>query len=385
MNTEFSSETLIYILDQSYDAYDIVDTFKSFIWVDRYSQCGDFEIYIPATKESASRFKKDDYIRIAESDRYMIIEDVNLETDVENGDFLVISGRSLESVLTRRIIWGMTVLTGNFQDGIEKLLNRNVIAPLIPERKIPNFTFRRSDDPRITKLEIETQYFGENLYDEIEKLCAERNLGFKVLPVYPGGFEFSLYFGEDRSYAQDKNPWVIFSPKYENILSSNYTSSLRNFRNAALIGGQGEGWERKTAEYAVDKSEGLKRREKFVDASSVVYDTHGIENDETLTEEERQEIIEAINQEYSKQLQEKGKEDLAQSKITESFDGESESSIQFIYGRDYGLGDLVQIVNEYGMTASTRVSEVVISHDEEGKTIIPTFTVSTDDGKEQTE
>ena len=368
-------QTVVYLLDKAYDTYDAVDAFKSLLWTIRYSKYGEFELYIPADLNILQRFHEGDYARIDDSDRFMIIEDINLQTDPDEGDYLIVSGRSLESILDRRIIWGMTVISGNFQNGIKTLLERNVINPSIESRKIPNFSFKESDDPRITSLTIEAQYFGENLYDEIEKLCQERDIGFRILPTENGGFEFSLYVGEDRSYDQDENPWVVFSPNYENLSSSNYLYSKKNFKNVTLVGGQGENWERDTVEVALDSSSGLDRRETFTDASGVTNDTTGIENDATLTAEEKQDVIEALTNEYNEQLKQKGQETLSDAKVTESFDGEVDTTLQYTYPDDFGLGDIVQIVNEYGLDATTRVSEIVISHDESGKTIVPTFTV----------
>lgn len=368
-------QTVVYLLDKAYDTYDAVDAFKSLLWTIRYSKYGEFELYIPADLNILQRFHEGDYARIDDSDRFMIVEDINLQTDPDEGDYLIVSGRSLESILDRRIIWGMTVISGNFQNGIKTLLERNVINPSIESRKIPNFSFKESDDPRITSLTIEAQYFGENLYDEIEKLCQERDIGFRILPTENGGFEFSLYVGEDRSYDQDENPWVVFSPNYENLSSSNYLYSKKNFKNVTLVGGQGENWERDTVEVALDSSSGLDRRETFTDASGVTNDTTGIENDTTLTAEEKQDAIEALTNEYNEQLKQKGQKTLSDAKVTESFDGEVDTTLQYTYPDDFGLGDIVQIVNEYGLDATTRVSEIVISHDESGKTIVPTFTV----------
>lgn len=374
-------ETIVYILDRKYQTLDIVDKFKSFIWTDRYIGAGDFELYIPASASVLQRMHQDDYLWIIESEHLMIVETINLETNSEDGDYLTITGRSLESILDRRIIWGMTVLTGNFQDGIRTLLERNVISPSMESRKIEGFRFKESTDPRITALTIEAQYFGENLYDAIEKLCEERNVGFKILPTDDGGFEFSLFFGNDRSYAQTTNPWVVFSPKYENLAESNYQTSKANFKNATLVGGEGEGYNRDTIEVAIDSSTGLDRREIFTDASGVTKDTSGIEDDETLTEEEKQEAIAAVTNNYFEELAQKGSENLATTKITDSFDGEIDATIQFVYNKDFYIGDIVQVVNEYGLDAYSRVSEVVISHDESGKTIIPTFTISDNGGE----
>lgn len=375
--------TPIYVLDQNYDAYDVIDTYKSFIWADRYSTCGDFEIYIPATEKSVDSFRKDEYIRFRDSDRYMVIENINLETSIEDGDYLIISGRSLECILSRRIIWDRTILSGNFQEGIKTLLGNNIISPSISERAIPNFIFKESTDSRITELTLDAQYFGENLYDVIEKLCTERNLGFKVLPVYPGGFEFSLYFGEDRSYSQNENPWVIFSPKFQNLTSSNYLSSYKNFKNAALVAGEDDGDSRVTEMVTSENFTGLRRRELFVDAYGLTNDTSSIETDPELTDEEKQDLIAEMTERYHEQLKQKGNEELSSAKPIETFDGEVDAQLQFIYGRDFYLGDTVQIVNEYGMKAASRISEIVFSYDESGKIVTPTFTVISDSGKEQ--
>ena len=355
-------------MDHRFDAYAAVDAYKSLIWAERYSKCGDFELYIPATKEAFSLLKKNDYVRIRDSERYMIIETIDLQTDAEVGDYISITGRSLESILERRIIWGMTVLAGDFQTGIKTLLDRNVISPDISERKIPNFTFKESTDPRITSLTLEAQYFGENLYDEIVKLCTEHNVGFKILPVYPGGFEFSLYFGVDRSYSQNENPWVVFSSKYGNLISSNYTSSFKNLKNAALVGGQDDGSNRVTVAVSVDNSQGLSRREIFVDAYGVV-------------DEESQDGV--VSESYENQLRQKAEEELANTNVVEAFDGEVDTSLQYVYGKDFYLGDIIQIANDYGMEVSSRISEIVVSYDETGRKTVPTFTVTSDDRKEQ--
>lgn len=376
---DFSKPTIVYLLDKNYDAYDAVDKFKSLLWTIRFAKAGEFELYVPADLEIVKRFHEGDYAQIEDSDRLMVIEDINLQTDAEEGDYIIVSGRSLESILERRIIWGMTVITGNFQNGIKTLLERNVISPANESRKIPNFTFKESFDPRITGLTVEAQYFGENLYEEIEKLCEEKEVGFRILPKGAGGFEFSLYIGEDRSYNQLTNPWVVFAPNYENLQASNYLYSKKNLKNATLVGGQGENWSRDTIEVTSDASTGLDRREMFTDASGVTNDTTGIESDDTLTEEEKQKIIQALNDQYTEQLKQKGQEELAKTSITKTFDGEIDATRQYVYGKDFNLGDIVQIVNAYGVEASTRVSEIVISHGTTGKTIVPTFTVRTDE------
>ena len=94
-------------------------------------------------------------------------------------------------------------------------------------------------------------------------------------------FVFKLYAGADRTYAQTENPYVVFSPKFENIANSNYLESKKEYKNVALVAGEGEGAERKTT--SVGEGSGLERRELFVDARDISTTT---EDNVTLSDEE---------------------------------------------------------------------------------------------------
>lgn len=359
------------VLDSSYEALDIVDTFESFIWTDRFREYGDFELYMPPTTSAISVLQVDNYLFTRNSDRYMIIEDIDITTDVEDGDHLKVTGRSLESILERRIIWAPTSISGNFQNGIQKLLNENIISPSDSTRAIPNFTFKASTDTRITSLTIDTQFFGENLYDAICALCELKDIGFRVLPKGAGGFEFELYAGTDYSYQQTTNPWVIFSPQYDNLLSSNYYESKASYKTVALVAGSGEGEDRKTIESPLPSGSGsgLGRREVFVEASGVTMETRDDEGNELTGSD-----LAAAEAVYLAELKTKGLEELADLGIISAIEGEVSALRQFVYGTDFTLGDIVQVTNEYGMEMVCRVSEVVQSHDVSGETMYPTFT-----------
>ena len=76
--------------------------------------------------------------------------------------------------------------------------------------------------------------------------------------------------------------------------------------------------------------------------------------------------------EYNAQLQQRGVEKLAEQTDAQNFEGET-VDYTYKYGEDYFLGDIVEVVNEYGMEARTRVIEVIESEDGSGKYTIPTF------------
>ena len=45
----------------------------------------------------------------------------------------------------------------------------------------------------------------------------------------------------------------------------------------------------------------------------------------------------------------------------------------FRYGEDFFNGDVVQIANEYGHETKARIVEIVMSEDEDGNSVYPTF------------
>lgn len=359
----------IFVLDTNLNAVFVLDTYKSFIWTERYYKYGDFEIYTLVSNDILNYLRRDYYLQRGDSDRAMIIEDIVIKSDVEEGNSITVTGRSLESILDRRIIWGQKSISGNLQEAIKTLLEENIISPSDPNRKISNFIFEASDDPNITSLTIEAQYTGDNLYTVIESICGERGIGFKVYLNDNKQFVFTLYAGEDRSYDQIKNPYVIFSPHFENLLNSNYAETNSSLKNVTLVGGEGEGTARKYA--SVGTASGLDRRELFTDARDISSD---VGDGVTLTDEE-----------YTAQLEQRGNEKLSENTVVTSFEGEIETTIMFKYGKDFFNGDIIQIENEYGHQAKARILEIVTSENDDGVYIYPTFSTIEDEQKGEEE
>jgi hypothetical protein len=347
------------VLDPSLTTLGVVDVYESFIWTDRYNAYGDFEIYTYPTSELFDLFQADNYLWIEKSDHMMIIEEREVDTDVEEGAKVYIRGRSLESILMRRIVWRQTVLTGNFQNAVLRLLNENAINPTDPDRKIPNLVFKASTDPEITSLTLNSaQFTGTELYVAIKALCEAMSIGFQISRNDNDEFEFSLVAGKDRSYAQSAFPYVIFSPEFDNILNSNYFETTALNKTVALIAGEGEGLDRRTA--TTGGGVGLARRELFVDARDISSETQ----DGVVPPDE-----------YTAQLVQRGNEKIAEYVFVKSFEGEMETTQMFVLGKDFFMGDIVQIINEFGIEARTRIIEIIFSHNNNGISTVPTFQI----------
>lgn len=353
----------LFVLNRDLDVISIVDSYKSLIWIDRYQEYGDFELYLAADPSILNSLKMDNYLWIQTSKHSMIIEGIQIESSAEDGDHVIITGRSLESILDRRVVWGLKNINGNLQEGIQTILNENVISPSKPERKIDNFIFETSDDPAITELTIDAQYTGDNIYELLNRICVERGIGFQVTLNDNKQFVFKLYAGIDRSYDQFDNPYVIFSPDFDNIIDSNYSENKSGLKNVTLVGGEGEGTERRYT--AVGNTSGLDRREIFTDARDVSSDD---DEGNKITDDE-----------YIALLRQRGKETLSENKHTASFEGQAETTIMFKYGEDFFQGDIVQVADAYGHETKARVLEVITSEDEEGFSVYPTFTMVEDE------
>lgn len=349
------------LLDQNLIKVKVIDIFHSLLWIDRYSSCGDFELFLEASVENIQMLQEDYYLTMPESEHVMIIESINLKTDTDNGNEFIVKGRSLETIIERRIVWQQTVLNGSLQEEIKRLLNENAISPSDGDRRISNLIFQTSTDVNITSLSVDAQFTGDNLYDAIKQLCVSSEIGFKITMSLTGQFVFSLYVGEDRSYDQIANPFVAFSPSLDNLSNTNYYHSKKPYKNVTLVGGEGEGSQRLTNIVMIPGGGGtdLERREMFTDARDISSWVNGV----TIT-------LAA----YNALLRTRGIISLLENQPESFFDGKVDYTTTYIYGVDFFMGDIVQVANEYGLQSRSRITELIYSENLGGIDVYPTFT-----------
>ena len=338
----------IIILDKNFNRIALIED-ASVIWTTRYYDVGDFELYLGAATEKIELLQIGFYVMRTDDEHIGIIEDLKIEYEQENGEHLKVIGRFAESLLERRIVWQQTRLAGTAENGLRNLINSNMINPDIETRKIPiislgnvkGFTDR-----------LDAQYTGDNILEINKNVAKHTNTGFKF--VFNGaGFNYELYKGVDRSYNQNENTFVVFSDEYDNLLSSEYEHVTSTKKNVVLVAGEGEGTARRRA--IVGDEAGIDRYELFVDARNVS------SNNGEISETE-----------YLASLEEKGKEKLVT--ITQAFTGEVDLTLNYIFKKDFNIGDVVTIENKkWGIYINSRIIEIIESSDENGYKITPTF------------
>lgn len=342
----------LYVLTPEYQLIDIIDNYCSIIWTRRFRDVGDFELYVPATSHYIEILKADNVIIRNDDDMICIIEKIVLSTSEESGNYLTVTGRSVESLLERRIVWGQTILSGTAENAIRKLITDNAFSPEIDGRRIPNFLLGPSNNFTET---INMQMTGDNLLEAVKEICTTYNYGFKItLDKLTNVIVFNIYKGTDRSTGQNSVPFVMFSPSYDNLISTEYVYDKSKLKNVAYVAGEGEGKNRKSQ--TIGTAKWLDRYELFVDAKNIS------SNDGEISEEE-----------YNLQLCEKGKEALGDKNETTAFSGQIVSTELYIYKTHFFVGDFVQIESNYGISAKAQILEIVECEDENGYSCLPTL------------
>lgn len=377
----------LYLLDENRKRKHIIDTYSSIIWAPRYNDLGDCELVISATEENFKKINECKYITRTDDEMVCEIKKIEIQTDEENGNQFIITGTDIKNILNQRIVEKQTNFNGFVEDYIRKLINDSIINPTNPDRKIKNFIL--ADKVGFTE-KISEQVTYDYVGNKIQELCKQYGWGYKITIVNEN-FVFSLYKGEDKS------DYITFSQDYDNISTTSYSKDDSNIKNIALIAGEGEGAERVTT--TIGEGKGIDRHELYIDARDVsseidysellssypngsekiindiiYYQVNGT-NIAILIKDDAGEItkVQLCSNIYIESLKHTGYEKMSAYKSVTSFTGEIIVGVNYIYKTDYNLGDIVNLVNEYGISMKARICEVLENQEENGYNMEPTF------------
>lgn len=425
----------VYVYNQALELVGIVDSYKSLIWASRYHSVGDCEIYIRASVENLALMQKNYYLVRPDADMVCQIKKIEIDTDAENGNYLVVTGFDVKRWLDQRVVWELVNVDGNVEEFVRDIVNE-ALGDTTPERQLT-----KPDGARLLYLGplagfpdvITEQVSYKNIGEKVREYCQKYGWGYRVR-FLDGAFYFDLYQGENRTRS------VIFSDDYENLITTKYSQDETHMGNVALVAGEGQGTERMRA-VAGDYSS-IDRFELYVDGKDIsrnvtwkdltdAYPTieqggqGHIEGDATsgwtydmiyldiqivdnvqlvrLREEypdgeqitvegvdyyriadiiianlpsgdpENDDTVQLRDVIYSEYLLSRGYDKIAEYGAVTTFEGTIEPNITFVYGEDYFLGDLVTISNAYGITAQARIVEIVEVNDDSGYSVQPKF------------
>lgn len=262
----------VYLLNSSLKKINIIDYYISVIWVRRYCDVGEFELYLPAKESTLEAIQSAKFVMRPDDDMIGMIQKIELKTSVENGDFITVSGKSLEFILSQRIIWNTINYDGLLENLIHRivtdsfnvqtldlsLLGRDWINPESPTESVIDVKSNGLQDSIIRQISY------KNALETIKDLCSERGWGFMF--TYPDFTEMKVLFEVYK--ADDLSNKIRFSEALQNLDESTYTFDNSNVANTVLIGGAGEGVYRGMAKL-ISNETGINRIELFCDAKDI--------------------------------------------------------------------------------------------------------------------
>ena len=360
----------IWVLNKDYQVSSIIDSYVSFIWTERRNAYGDFELVISDSHATRERFSDGSLITHAGTNRVMFVDSV-LATDVDTEEgalsALKVTGKSLESKLQDRSAEpNLTVtkdkvafsITGSPAENIHELFRIAVGGgSAFPDDILPWFSLDSWDLGRTIPLPPEPVTFeipeGDS-YSAIKAFADMYTLGFgivrTVLPDYTARIHPVIYTGDDRTTRQTENEPVLFSPEFGNLVGVTELLSSSSLKNVAYVRAQNG--------YAIvtpngePPAKGFERRVLNVKADDI-----------TLEAGPQLELALTV----------RGREELAKHRSLWAVDGEIPQNSNLIYGKNYNLGDLVEVRNRLGSGSVMRIEEQIFSSDRNGARAYPTL------------
>lgn len=249
----------------------VITDYISFQWNDKYNEAGQFTLVIPMTESNIELLQPGRYILIEKTNRVMIIEGVKLNANLmADGWIMQVTGRSLESILDRRVAFpGMGLNTLEYKGGgglvkaLYDMFDAFFVDPSItaqmsndgekyfyyPDRRVPFFeqSFVRDDETLLKRpfnSGINKAVVKDDLYTIISETCQNNELGFRIIPFSRYGnsrcinWKFEIYNGADKSYGRQNksDPLLIFSPTLNNVKSIATTRDTTNYKNVIFCG-----------------------------------------------------------------------------------------------------------------------------------------------------
>lgn len=257
---------------------------------------------------------------------------------------------------------------------------------------------------------------GDEYYDIIQEQCESKDIGFAVYRNFereidrskssynqantPALFDLVLYDGwnqtgdylvkdgADMDVTMNNKLYqipsgIIFSVEYLNLQSSDSNYSKENHKNYIFVKGDEIN---SNSSASVDVAEATANfTEAFTDENAKYYQVgteseneYGIFRKETFIDSG---ISRGLNtrSKYASRLKAKGAKELKKQKAKWTLSCEIGNVTQFIYRKDYYLGDLVKVKDSMNSEEIFRVTEEIISCDAAGLKVYPTLVLFDED------
>lgn len=367
---------VITVFNKYFERIDVLRKYTFMQYVDKFNGVGEFKINAILCDENLYLFDENEVFFVAFNSMKMgRIDKVVKDSDSEFEQTIEITGRMIKYKLQTSVVYKQQIYSGRTAEVVKQLVENNMCVGSVGSKRYINFEFYIQRDRLDEMTQITNgQWTGGSVYDAIQPLLQQDNMGFEISPVITGIHEivaqapptnitqwyFDILMGEDRTINNvSGNKPVVFSHSLSNLTRSTYEKDMKDYCNVAYVAGEGEGNNRKWIEVYQDGIKGTDnewnavgwlRDELFVDARDLQKTT----DEKTYTDKEYKDI-----------LTQRGKENLKDHIVFVSYDSTvTNENEKYKYGVDFSNGDFVTVIdNELGLIADVQITEVTISRD----------------------
>lgn len=339
----------------------IINTYSMIQYTRRFNTVGEFNLTCALSQENTELLKRD---------RVLWIEDtvggfVNYVFKDRDNNNLQVKGFLMVGMLKLRSIYPSV----DMYDLPENILY-SLVSTFCMTGKRKFYKLALGDKQIKNTAKVRYQQTGENVADEAEVLATTYDFGFDVDLVIEDDetqgtirkYVFHTMVGKDRTLGNGVNKTVLLGTDFNNILSSTYTMDASAERNYAIVAGEGEGGQRKYEQLytTATEPEDFGRREVFLDARDL---------------QSKNDDVELTDAQYRELLRSRGRERLESDyQLRESYESELRSDLkaEYIYGRDFDLGDKVTVIDkELSLRLDAVVSGVTVTEYGKGRIVEP--------------
>lgn len=383
----------MYTMSENFIAQEVVDEFISAIWTERYSSCGDCKLVVPATTTLIERLAEGTFLGLRGTKEVMELKTQSIENNQ-----LTVVGETLVSFLNERAAWFKNPASSAATDRIVDLTVTGkpgqVIADVVEDMVITTTPLGGLYAPAdlVWDLEeiaglilgaVDTSGANERitvpigpLYSAIAQVAEKYGVGISLYldeAKVDTGFvlKFTTYRGVDRTSDQVLVPLVRLEPALDSLSDIKELNSIAQYKNVAYIFYEGEISVHYEDPMAIPEQ--FDRRIMIVEPTGEPvgrqYTSSGWGGSGYYT----QYVVGAP--EKAAFRAQNAKDALANNNYIRAIDGQTSPENDYKFGRDYGLGDIIELEGITGNIAKARVTEFIRSQDKTGEREYPTISV----------
>lgn len=373
----------LHTLNRNFIRQDIVDSFESAIWTERYYGDSEVEVVTPATMEMMQKLAPGTFLGLDTSDEIMILETFSVEkgklkvtgisllpwmdnrfvrTSPKHEDehwYLegASAGWALWAILYYMCCVGSPYLDGTIDTGIA---NAQQLA-------IPGLGLNAYDTSGDTvKLGVP---YGP-VYKALKEIATTYEIGMTITLDAVSDSSYSLgfrsYKGMNRTSGQTDNPVVRFSPQMDSFTDIKELQSIKELKTLVYAFATGlKPQEGEPVLTTVPGMSSLAGTYTGFDLRALMIFPSDISSD--VVEGSQQKVVDMLNS--------RAVDALADNHFIKSVDGEIVPENQFKYGVHYNLGDVIEVEGNSGIVQTARITEYIRSQSNAGEKAYPTVTM----------